>query len=464
MGSFVVNRPSLGNSLLAQAALRKKVGEMTRDRSNASSGAKPAPTWLLLCASLALLGAASPNADVPPDPLPLRWCVDRAHAANPDLGVARAVSDAAEARVYPAGALPDPRFRYELSNVPTGDLDLNSTPLSGHQLGLSQRLPFPGLLGSQRDAARSAAEAAEEEFGDESRKIAAAAERAWVELGFAQRALDVTVENIDLLRQLAKIAEAKYGVGEGLQQDVIRAQVALTDLLDERLRREAAIRSAEARLGNVLDLPPSTALPRTASLRETTPLPQLTTLLDQLEATSPRLRALTQRIEEAEHRENVARLEGYPDFDLGFGYRVRQRVAGDAVDGDDFLGASVTIRLPLDRRKWRARVTERNAFLRRSKADYRRFRAALRGAAKERYADLERADQQIALLEGGLLPQARQSLDSSRSGYEVDKVDFLSLIDSQVRLLDAQLRLERAIADRRAAFAAVEASVGASLR
>jgi len=68
------------------------------------------------------------------------------------------------------------------------------------------------------------------------------------------------------------------------------------------------------------------------------------------------------------------------------------------------------------------------------------------------------------LLEDALLPQARQSLDSSRAGYEVDKVSFLDLIDSQVRLLDAQLRLERAIAGRRAAFAAIEATVGVLLR
>ncbi|MFQ5417377.1 MAG: TolC family protein, partial [Myxococcota bacterium] len=174
--------------------------------------------------------------------------------------------------------------------------------------------------------------------------------------------------------------------------------------------------------------------------------------------------ALAERIEEALHRKRVAQLEGYPDFDLGLGYRIRQRVAGDPVNGDDFLGASVTIRLPIDRRKWRSQVVERDALLRQSRAQYRRARAALRDSLRSRHADLERADREVALIESGLLPQARQSLDSSRSGYEVDKVDFLSLIDSQVRLLDAELRLERAIADRRGAFAAVEASLGASLR
>ncbi|MBW2313827.1 MAG: TolC family protein [Deltaproteobacteria bacterium] len=433
---------------------------------------KCSPAWrergsrlgVLLGASLALLGAASPPPETLPDPLSLAWCLERAEVTNPDLDVARSTAEAAEARVYPAGALPDPRFRYELSNVPTGDLDLDSTPLSGQQLGLAQRLPFPGLLGNQRDAARFAADASQEELGDESRRVTAAVERAWVELGFAQRALDVTLENIDLVRQLAKIAEAKYRVGRGLQQDVIRAQVTLTELIDERIGREASIRSAEARLANLLDLHPEAPFPRTTSLREAASLPDVAALLQELESTSPRLRALARRIEEAEHRKRVAKFEGYPDFDLGLGYRIRQRVLGDAVNGDDFLEASVTIRLPVDRRKWRAKVVEQDALLRRSQANYRRFRAALRNAVRARYADLDRADQQIALLEGGLLPQARQSLDSSRSGYEVDKVDFLSLIDSQVRLLNAQLRLERAIADRRAAFAAVEASVGASLR
>ncbi len=436
---------------------------MMRDET-AGLVTSPGRTWTLLGASLALLGASSSSVETPPDPLPLVWCLERAQATNPDLDVARMAAEAADARVYPAGALPDPRFRYELSNVPKGDLDLDSTPLSGQQLGLSQRLPFPGFLGSQREAAQSAADASREQLSDRSQRVAAAVERAWVELGFAQRALDVTLENIDLLRQLAKIAEAKYRVGEGLQQDVIRAQVALTELLDERLLREAAIRSAEARLANLLDLAPETPFPRTASLRDSAPIPDLTSLLDQLESTSPRLRALAEQVEEAEHRRRASTLEGYPEFDLGLGYRIRKSVMGDPVKGDDFLSAGVTIRLPVDRRKWRSKVAERDAFLRKTKAEYRSARASLRDSVRARFSDLTRADRAIALLEDGLLPQARQSLDSSRSGYEVDKVDFLSLIDSQVRLLNAQLRLERAIADRRAAFAAVEAGVGASLR
>jgi cobalt-zinc-cadmium efflux system outer membrane protein len=426
---------------------------------------------LVLSASLAIVpglgfaqarGGAPPV--LPPRPLPLDWCLDRASAANLDIASDAAAADAARERIVPAGSLEDPRLRYEASNVPTGDLDFGSTPLSGHQFALSQKLPFPGLLGNREDAARSGAEAASQSLEDRRRAVAARVEQAWAELGFAQRALDITDRNLELLRQLTRIAETKYEVGRGLQQDVLRAQVELTRLLDQRLRRAAVLARSEARLAGLLDLPPATPFDRTAGLAEEAPVPALDGLVTRLEETSPLLAALGARVEEAHRLARAAELEGYPDVDVGLGYRIRERVAGDPVDGDDFLMAGLTIRLPVDRSKWRARVAERKALLRRAKADYRSARAQLRDAVRARLADLRRADAEEELLATGLVPQSRQSLESNRSGYEVDKVDFLSLIDSQVRLLDAELRLVRARADRRTAFAGLEAALGQSLR
>ena len=74
------------------------------------------------------------------------------------------------------------------------------------------------------------------------------------------------------------------------------------------------------------------------------------------------------------------------------------------------------------------------------------------------------ASSEEALLHTGLVPQARQSLESSRSAYKVGRIEFLSLLDSQVRLLDAELRLVRARADKRIAFAALETASGEKLR
>ncbi len=402
--------------------------------------------------------------ELPPSPLPLHWALHRAQEANPEIAVDTARRDAARERIRPAGSLEDPRISYEASNMPIGRSAFDSTPLSGHQLGLRQRVPFPGLLGERKKAARAGSRAAEFALANRRLEVEGAVEGAWAELGFAQRALGITRRNIELLRQLAAIAEAKYRVGDGLQQDVLRAQVELTRLLEEELRREAAVRVAAARLGALLDLPPALELPQTAPLEDPAPLPQLAGLLEQLESRSPDLAGLRAQVEEAERRVRVARLEGFPDFDLGFGYRVRKDVVGDPVKGDDFLSAGLTVRLPVDRGRWRARLAEAQAEQRRAEASYRSAFASLRARVQSAYAELLRADSEHRLVRSGLLPQAEQSLESSRSGYKVGRIDFLSLLDSQVSLLRAELRGVRALADRRAAYAALEVAAGEKLR
>ena len=408
--------------------------------------------------------ATAPAAAAVPSVLTLAWCLERAREANPALERVAAESAAASHRVDSEGALEDPRLAYEASNVPIGDFDFASTPLSGHQFGLRQKLPFPGLLSSRERAAARSAESSSLLVEDQALVTDAAVERRWAELGFAQRALEITRRNVVLLRKLAATAESRYRVGSGLQQDVLRAQVELTALLQEELGRTEAIEHAEARLVALLDLPAATRLPRTADLELAAASPPLERLLDSLEARSARLAAARKAVEAAEARVRAAELEGLPDVDVGIGYRLRRSVPGDPVDGDDFLSAGLTIRLPLDRSKWRSRVAEQRALLRRAQADLRAARAELAALTRSAHAALVRAFAEEALLETGLVPQAVQSLESSRSAYEVGRIGFLSLLDSQVRLLDAELRLARARADKRGAFASLEAAAGEKLR
>lgn len=434
---------------------------MSKDRLFRAAIAAIAACTLVLAPSWSI--AQESDLRLPPE-LSLAWCIERAREANPTLAMTTALAAAADERVRPAGALDDPRIGYDASNIPIGDFDFKSTPLSGHQFGLRQKLPFPGLLSNRRDAARRGAEASHLLVDDQYLLTDGAVESAWSELAFAQQALVITDRNIALLRQLAATAEALYRVGTGLQQDVLRAQVELTALLQERLRREEAIERGESNLVALMDLPPATKLPRTTPLDLDAENPVLADLLSTLEDRSARLRSALTKVEEARLQIRVAELEGLPDVDLGIGYRVRQDVTGDPVDGDDFLTAGLTVRLPVNRSKWRARVAERRALLRSAEAELRAVRAELFSRARTAHAELVRAASEEALLETGLVPQARQSLDASRSAYEVGRIEFLSLLDSQVRLLNAELRLARARADKRVAFAALETAFGGKLR
>ena len=154
-------------------------------------------TLALLVASALSTSASltgTPAAAIP-EPLPLDWCVEMANERNPDIAADAAGAEAAAHRIRPAGSLEDPRAGYTAVNIPVGEWNFSSTPMSGNQFDLRQKLPFPGLLSSRKAAARAGAEAAAETLADRRRTVAAAAERRWAALAFAQRALHITDAN-----------------------------------------------------------------------------------------------------------------------------------------------------------------------------------------------------------------------------------------------------------------------------
>jgi outer membrane protein TolC len=69
----------------------------------------------------------------------------------------------------------------------------------------------------------------------------------------------------------------------------------------------------------------------------------------------------------------------------------------------------------------------------------------------------------INLIKTGIIPQARQSLESALAGYSVDKVDFLTLIDNQVTLLKWEIKYHRQLTDYEQNLAALEHVVGQPL-
>ncbi len=66
------------------------------------------------------------------------------------------------------------------------------------------------------------------------------------------KALDITQENKELLEKLARIAEERCKVGKGFQQDVIRAQVEVSRVLQRLTVLRQRRRTLEAQFPFVL--------------------------------------------------------------------------------------------------------------------------------------------------------------------------------------------------------------------
>jgi outer membrane protein TolC len=74
--------------------------------------------------------------------------------------------------------------------------------------------------------------------------------------------------------------------------------------------------------------------------------------------------------------------------------------------------------------------------------------------------DHGRATEQLTLFDQGIIPQARQTVESMLAGYQVGEVDFLNLVRSQVTLLNYELQYWKSFTEVNQSVARLKAAVG----
>ena len=393
--------------------------------------------------------------------LDLNALIDEALENNPELAALKARWEAFEARVPQAGALDDPILRFDAVNLPSSSFDFDSTPMSGKLIAISQRIPFPGTRSAKERVAMHAAGAAEETYRDREGTIVNLVKQAYFDLAFLDRAIETTEKNKALLKDFIRIAQAKYSVGRGLQQDVLKAQVSLSALMDRLIVLRQRRKTAEAGLNLVLNHAPQepVGIPGQIVLRPfSVPLEEMQ--MAALES-RPLLKGIASTISQWKAAENFARRASWPSFNLSFRYRQRSFMPVDPVKGSDFLTFGVDVNLPLySARKQGRRVQEAQANTRMAQAQHEAARQRILFQVRTIYLDIDKHGEQAELFRTAILPQAEQSLESAMAGYQVDKVDFLTLLDNQVTLFNFEIDYYRHVTNHEKQLAELESIVG----
>jgi len=76
------------------------------------------------------------------------------------------------------------------------------------------------------------------------------------------------------------------------------------------------------------------------------------------------------------------------------------------------------------------------------------------------YSDLEKNKKRLELFKNSIIPQANQTLQSSLTAYQVDKLEFLTVIDNQMTLYEYELESYRILSDYHINIAELDALVG----
>jgi len=393
--------------------------------------------------------------------------VAEALASNPRIAGMQSRAEAMHHIPSQAGSLPDPVLSLNALNLPTDSFSTTQENMTQLQIGISQAIPFPGKLGLMEEAASFEASAAGSMSGETTLRTVRDTRLAWWNLFYLDRALATLHRNQGLLRQFVKIAETKYKTGQGLQADVLMAQVELSKLLDAEISLSATRRNQVAQFNALLNrsAETGTVLPDTVNetLAET---PDAALLRNRAKAKRPLLHAQESRIKAAQSRSALAEKDYYPDFTLGGAYGSRRGI--NLVNGQkrsDFASIKLSISIPLYAgSKQSSAVQQFRAETAKEQFYFDDLNRQVDAEIERTLADYRAAQSRASLFKTGIIPQASQSVASMLSAYQVNKVDLLNLISAQVTLYNYETEYWKAVSSGKQAWARLEAAVGEEIR
>jgi outer membrane protein, heavy metal efflux system len=391
-------------------------------------------------------------------PLSLAELEQIALQSNLEIRLAVRRVSTAEARIPGAGALEDATVSYRGWQVPLRQPWNYNAALNMFMVG--QSLPGPGKRALRSEVASDAVSVAKQDLEGKKREVLARMRKAYYDLLRNADELRVHDEQVAIARQALEAARIKYSNGKVPQQDVLKAQVALTKLAEHLVLLEEDGELARAALNTLLGREPDAPLQVSGEYGIPTQLPN-STELERLALTSrPELAAITAAIKQSEDETRLAQKSYTPDFNVSAGYML---MPNTATTRNTYM-VEGSMSLPwLNRRKHASEISEAESRVAERRAEFDVTRAAVFQQIREAWVRASAARRLVELYRASLRPQSEATLRSTVIAYENDRTDILNLLDSQNTTLDVDVSYFRALADFEARMAELELAVGAPI-
>lgn len=413
----------------------------------------------LLAAAVLLTALIAPGPAYADEIMELGELLSEAEANNPSLMAMKDRYEAARERVPQAGTWDDPMLTLGFMNVEVDNFAFDRIPMTAKVVGLSQKIPFFGKTALREESATRESRAQEAEYRDRLLMVRAEVKKAYYELYYIERALDTVDKNFELAKVFEEVAKAKYSFGDGTFRDIVKAQVEQSRLVEKRLMFKKEESSIRARLGALA----GREEPVQGTVRDISPADvplDREALTGLARSHRPALAAFSERISGAQAEVDLASKRYYPDFTVSLTYGQTETLV-TGMEQSDRLSALVTVNLPVF---WGTKIRPgiREAAFKRSmyQGGLETLTDEISYRVDSLLAAIEQSGRTASLFGDVALPQATEDLDSALSGYEVGRVDFLTLIDSERTLFEYELGYHRALAEREKSVAELEAVVG----
>lgn len=408
--------------------------------------------FIVLFLALGLLAADLPT--------PLSALLDEATRNNPDILAARHGWQASAEVPSQVSAPPEPQFTVQLVSVgsPRPFAGFSNSDFAYTGFGISQDLPYPGKLKLKGEAAQQDAAISRDKLEAVRRSVFQHVKEAYFQLAYVQQTLEVLDRNGKLLEQIEKIADARYRVGEGSQQDVLKAQLEQTKLLLEVAHHHELMNTQEALLRKLLNRPPGSPDVLTEPLVETPLRFTAEELLARIRTENPDVSGQQETVKRQSLQVEIARKDRYPDFNVQYMWQH----TGEQFR--DYYLLSFSARIPIyRRRKLNPEMSQAVEELNRSRREYEGQVQTAYFDARSQYLAAETASQMLKIYREGLIPQALATYQAGLASYQTGTLDFESLFSTFLDVLNFDGEYWKTLMEHETALARLEQITGVRL-
>jgi cobalt-zinc-cadmium efflux system outer membrane protein len=371
-------------------------------------------------------------------------------------------------RIPQVTALDDPVVSNTIFPIPSVAPQYSLMGYMPYSALLAQQFPWCGTLKLRGQAAEDDVRIALFELAATQLDVVASVKRAYHDLHYAERALGLLKENRALAEDFLTIARERYRLARATQVDVVRAEVAVSDIDRETENTRQAVNEARAELARLLHASPETPLQTVPELA-IEPVPRQVDRLYQLViATRPELQGRLAAIARDEKAVELARKRYYPNLTVGLVYQDMEKTNAATprtASGQPNVGLFVGFNLPIYHKKLAAGVHEAQA---RTAADAQLLEAERDQAHRDLKGLFVQAQVQrnvLSLLRKNNLPAAKQVLELTASDYKAGNagIDYLSLVSAWRDQLQVELQIAQIEAELAKTLASLERAVGTQI-
>ena len=386
------------------------------------------------------------------DGMTLEAVLQQARKSNLEIQQARESTKAAQERSAQQPFFPDPEVGLAFWETPSHFANIGKA--GERWLSLSQTIPLWGKQALRQGLAQGDVRIADLEAQDTARKVLSNAIRIYYDLVFAQQTLAIHHAQANLVEKIAQSVRQRLEVGQATQQDLLRVQGEWLEHANTAVVMEREIPLHIARLNILLNRPTATPIETPPLSAAPEPVGSLEDLLRKAETSSPANALADALIGQSNAQVDFSRREFLPDLMAEVAYV-------DVAQGQNQWMTSLKMAIPwVHRGRYEARIREEESNAARARLARQAVFNETHLAVQDLFIQLQNHLRLIRLQQEGLLPLARQVVESARIGYETQKNDLAALMEAQRQLKELEMRHVRALADAHAVVAELKNRTG----